>query len=322
MRLRLPSLSILKNVKKGVLTPDTLFRIILGVLAILSVVVLAALLLRELIIGSWVAITTYGLGFLFSTEWNPVTGEFGALPFIYGTIVSSLLALLIGVPLSLGIAVYLTEIASSRVRAVLSPVVELLAAIPSVIIGLWGIFVLAPFVREHIAPPLMNYLGFLPLFKGPAYGYSALTAGLVLAIMIIPIISSVSREALLSVPRLQKEGALALGATRFETIISVVLPYARGAIFGAVMLGLGRAIGETMAVTMLIGNNPQIFTSLLHPGYTMAAVIANEFTEATDDIYLAALIEIGLVLFAISMVVNIIARAITWKYLKIQEGRV
>jgi phosphate transport system permease protein len=319
MKLRVPSFSIL-NGKSWKFTHDTLFQIFLGVISIISVIVLAALLLRELIKGSWPALSTFGLEFLFSTAWNPVTGEFGALPFIYGTIVSSMLALLIGVPLSLGIAVYLTEIASSRVRAILSPVVELLAAIPSVIIGLWGIFVLAPFVREHLAPPLMNYLGFLPLFKGPAYGYSVLTAGLVLAIMIIPIISSVSREAILAVPSLQKEGALALGATRFETIISVVLPYAKGAIFGAVMLGLGRAIGETMAVTMVIGNNPQIFTSLLHPGYTMAAVIANEFTEATDDVYLAALIEIGLVLFAISMVVNIIARVITWKYLKLEEG--
>ncbi len=320
MKLRVPSFSIL-NGKNWKFTPDTIFQIFLGVISIISVIVLAALLLRELIRGAWPALSAFGLGFLFSSAWNPVTGEFGALPFIYGTIVSSMLALLIGVPLSLGIAVYLTEIASSRVRAILSPVVELLAAIPSVIIGLWGIFVLAPFVREHLAPPLMNYLGFLPLFKGPAYGYSVLTAGLVLAIMIIPIISSVSREAILAVPSLQKEGSLALGATRFETIISVVLPYAKGAIFGAVMLGLGRAIGETMAVTMVIGNNPQIFTSLLHPGYTMAAVIANEFTEATDDVYLAALIEVGLVLFAISMVVNIIARAITWKYLKVQEGQ-
>jgi phosphate transport system permease protein len=320
MKLRVPSFSIL-NGKNWKFTPDTIFQIFLGVISIISVIVLAALLLRELIRGAWPALSAFGLGFLFSSAWNPVTGEFGALPFIYGTIVSSMLALLIGVPLSLGIAVYLTEIASSRVRAILSPVVELLAAIPSVIIGLWGIFVLAPFVREHLAPPLMNYLGFLPLFKGPAYGYSVLTAGLVLAIMIIPIISSVSREAILAVPSLQKEGSLALGATRFETIISVVLPYAKGAIFGAVMLGLGRAIGETMAVTMVIGNNPQIFTSLLHPGYTMAAVIANEFTEATDDVYLAALIEVGLVLFAISMVVNIVARAITWKYLKVQEGQ-
>jgi len=274
------------------------------------VLALAALLLLVLIRDSWSAISTFGAGFLLSTEWNPVAGRFGALPFIYGTLVSSLLALAIGVPLSLGIAVYLTEIASPRVRAILTPVIELLAAIPSVIIGLWGIFVLAPFVREHLAEPLMEHLGFLPLFKGPAYGYSVLTASLVLAIMIIPIISSISREAILAVPRLQKEGALALGATRFEMITSVVLPYARGAIFGAIMLGLGRAIGETMAVTMVIGNTPKLFTSLLHPGYTMAAVIANEFTEATGDLYLSALIEIGLILFIISMLVNVLARLV------------
>ncbi|NOZ82890.1 MAG: phosphate ABC transporter permease subunit PstC [Euryarchaeota archaeon] len=279
-------------------------------LAALAVLALAALLLLVLIRDSWSAISTFGAGFLLSTEWNPVAGRFGALPFIYGTLVSSLLALAIGVPLSLGIAVYLTEIASPRVRAILTPVIELLAAIPSVIIGLWGIFVLAPFVREHLAEPLMEHLGFLPLFKGPAYGYSVLTASLVLAIMIIPIISSISREAILAVPRLQKEGALALGATRFEMITSVVLPYARGAIFGAIMLGLGRAIGETMAVTMVIGNTPKLFTSLLHPGYTMAAVIANEFTEATGDLYLSALIEIGLILFIISMLVNVLARLV------------
>ncbi len=302
------------------LTGDLVFQAVLAGVAVLSVIGLAVLLLRELVYGSLPAISEFGLGFLTSTEWNPVRGEFGALPFIYGTVVSSLLALAIGVPLSLGIAVYLAEMASPRVRAVLSPVIELLAAIPSVIIGLWGIFVLAPFVREHLAEPLMSYLGFLPLFEGPAYGYSVLTASLVLAIMIIPIISSISREAILAVPRLQLEGALALGATRFEAITGVVLPYARGAIFGAVMLGLGRAIGETMAVTMVIGNSPQLFTSLLHPGYTMAAVIANEFTEATGELYLAALIEIGLVLFAISMVVNVLARAITWRYMRVQGG--
>ena len=299
---------------------DALFHFLLAGFAVLSVLVLAALLLRELIIGAMPALSAFGLGFLFSADWNPVSGKFGALPFIYGTVVSSLLALLIGVPMSLGIAVFLVEMAPPKLRALLSPVIELLAAIPSVIIGLWGIFVLAPFVRGHIAPALMEHLGFLPLFEGPAYGYSVLTAGLILAIMITPIVSSVSREALLAVPHLQKEGALALGATRFEAITGVVLPYARGAIFGAVMLGLGRAIGETMAVTMVIGNSPQLFTSLLHPGYTMAAVIANEFTEATDDLYLAALIEIGLVLFAISMAVNIIARAITWRYLRVPGG--
>ncbi len=317
MRQSLPSG---KRLRGEPASPDILFQAALAVLAALSVLALAALLLLVLLRDSLPAITAFGFDFLLSTEWNPVAGEFGALPFIYGTIVSSLLALVIGVPLSLGIAVYLAEIAPAKVRAVLTPVIELLAAIPSVIIGLWGIFVLAPFVREHLAEPLMEHAGFLPIFSGPAYGYSVLTASLVLAIMIIPIISSISREAILAVPRLQKEGALALGATRFEMLMSVVLPYARGAIFGAVMLGLGRAIGETMAVTMVIGNSPKLFTSLLHPGYTMAAVIANEFTEATEDLYLAALIEIGLILFLISMLVNVLARLITRRYRRVAGG--
>ncbi len=314
MRFSNPLFSFMKSESQ-----DRVFQFLLGTITLISVIFLAILLLYELIKGSMPAISYFGYDFIFSTAWDPVNGEYGALPFIFGTFVSSLLALIIGVPMSLGIAIYLTEIASPRISAVVSPVIELLAAIPSVIIGLWGIFVLAPFVRDNLASVLMKYLGFLPLFKGPAYGFSILTAGLVLAIMVTPIVSSVSREALLAVPTLQKEAALALGATRFEAIMQVVLPYARGAVFGAVILGLGRALGETMAVTMVIGNSPKIVSSLLHPGYTMAAVIANEFTEATDDVYIAALIEIGLVLFAISVVVNAVARLITWKYLRIRE---
>jgi len=302
------------------ITADNLFKLFTGGIALLGVIGLAVLILKELILGSMLSIEAFGLGFLYQSVWDPVFNDFGALPFIYGTLISSLLAIVIGVPLSLGIAVYLAEIASSKVRAIITPIIELLAAIPSIIIGLWGIFVFAPFMREHIAPPLQNYLGFLPFFKGPAFGLSFLTAGVVLAFMIIPIVSSVSREAILAVPNLQREAALALGATRWEAITIAVLPYARAAIFGAVILGLGRAIGETMAVTMVIGNTPQIVASLLAPGHTMAAVIANEFTEATGDLYLSALIEVGLILFAIAMLVNALARAIVWKFLRVKGG--
>ncbi|MFH1774419.1 MAG: phosphate ABC transporter permease subunit PstC [Methanobacteriota archaeon] len=302
------------------ITADKLFKLFTGGIALLGVIGLAVLILKELILGSRLSIEAFGLGFLYQSVWDPVFNDFGALPFIYGTLISSLLAIVIGVPLSLGIAVYLAEIASSKVRAIITPIIELLAAIPSIIIGLWGIFVFAPFMREHIAPPLQNYLGFLPFFKGPAFGLSFLTAGVVLAFMIIPIVSSVSREAILAVPNLQREAALALGATRWEAITMAVLPYARAAIFGAVILGLGRAIGETMAVTMVIGNTPQIVASLLAPGHTMAAVIANEFTEATGDLYLSALIEVGLILFAIAMLVNALARAIIWKFLRVKGG--
>lgn len=302
------------------ITADNLFKLFTGGIALLGVIGLAVLILKELILGSMLSIEAFGLGFLYQSVWDPVFNDFGALPFIYGTLISSLLAIVIGVPLSLGIAVYLAEIASSKVRAIITPIIELLAAIPSIIIGLWGIFVFAPFMREHIAPPLQNYLGFLPFFKGPAFGLSFLTAGVVLAFMIIPIVSSVSREAILAVPNLQREAALALGATRWEAITIAVLPYARAAIFGAVILGLGRAIGETMAVTMVIGNTPQIVASLLAPGHTMAAVIANEFTEATGDLYLSALIEVGLILFAIAMLVNALARAIIWKFLRVKGG--
>lgn len=300
-------------------TADRLFKFFTGGTAFLGIVALAVLLLK-LISDSRLSIEAFGLSFLYQSTWDPVFGKFGALPFIYGTVVSSLLSLVIGVPLSLGIAIYLAEIASSRVRAVLAPVIELLAAIPSVIIGLWGIFVFAPFMQAHIAPLLQSYLGILPLFRGPAFGLSFLTAGIVLAFMIIPIVSSISREAILAVPSLQREAALALGATRWEAITMAVLPYARVAIFGAVILGLGRAIGETMVVTMVIGNTPQVVASLLAPGYTMAAVIANEFTEATGDLYLSALVEVGLILFAIAMFVNALARMIVRRFLEVEGG--
>jgi phosphate transport system permease protein len=249
-----------------------------------------------------------GFGFLFSTQWNPVTEEFGALPFIYGTVVTSILALLISVPLGLGAAIFLAELAPARLSGALTFLVELLAAIPSVIYGLLAIFTVVPLMRLYGEPFLKSTLGFLPLFKGPAYGVGFLTAGVVLSIMTVPFIVSVSRESLLAVPREQREAALALGSTRWETTWQVVIPYAKLGIFGSIFLSLARALGETMAVTMVIGNDPKISASLLAPGYSIAAVIANEFTEATGAIYPAALVELGLVLFCLTIIINGAAR--------------
>lgn len=294
---------------------DLIFEYLVGIFA-LSIIVLAVLLLDEIIGNSWLSITKFGIGFLFGSVWDPVSETFGALPFIFGTIVSSLIALIIAVPLSIGVGIYLTEIAPRKLIIPLSFVIELLAAVPSVIIGLWGIFYLAPFIRDFVAPPLSNYLGFLPLFQGTNYGLSMLTGGVILAIMILPIVSSVSKEVLLAVPNSQREAMIALGATRWETIKMAILPYAGSGIFGAIILGLGRAIGETMAITMVIGNRPEISWSILAPSYTMAAVIANEFTEATSDLYISALIEIGLLLFAISIIINILSRLLVRKTIK------
>jgi phosphate transport system permease protein len=244
--------------------------------------------------------------------WDPVSGDFGAMPFIYGTLVSSLLALLIAVPLAVGVSIFVTELCPRFLRGMVSFTVELLAAIPSVIYGLWGIFVLAPLLHNHIQPWLAQYLGWTGFFNGPAYGIGMLAAGIILAIMIIPIIASITREVLVAVPQSQREAVLALGATRWEMVRMAVLRNARAGIMGGIILGLGRAIGETMAVTMLIGNRPEIAKSLFAPGYTMASVIANEFSEATDDMYLSALVEIGLVLLIVTVVVNACARLLVW----------
>jgi phosphate transport system permease protein len=267
------------------------------------------------------AVREFGWAFLTSSEWNPVEGEFGALPFIFGTLASSLLAVLIAVPLAVGLAIFLTELAPRWVAAPVAFGTELLAAIPSVVYGLWGIFVLVPWLRSAVQEPLANALGdSIPLFRGPAYGVSILSAGVILAIMIVPFISAVSREVLAAVPRVQREGALALGATRWEMTWQVVLPYATPGIIGATILGLGRALGETMAVTMVIGNRPEIATSLFAPGYTMASVLANEFSEASTDLYLAALMEVALILFGITVVVNTFARLLVWRVAR-REGR-
>lgn len=280
----------------------------LTLLMALSVFVLIALIGYELAQGSHLALRKFGWRFLTSSEWDPVNEQFGALPFIFGTLVSSALALLIAVPLSVATAVYLTEIAPAWVQKILTLFVELLAAVPSVILGLWGIFVMVPWCREHLFPWLRHSLGFLPLFKGPIYGVSMLAGGIIIAIMILPIITSVSREILRSVPGLQREAAYALGATRWEVTRIAVLSYAKKGLFGAVILGLGRALGETMAVTMVIGNRPEIAASLFAPGYTLASVVANEFTEATTDIYLNALFELGLVLLGVTVLVNALAQ--------------
>jgi phosphate transport system permease protein len=304
------------------LSGDFIFEAVVGFFA-LCILFLAFLLFRELFIESGLSRNSFGLGFLTTSTWNPVSEVFGALPFIFGTLVSSFLALLIAVPFSLGIAIFLSELAPEKLRTPLSFIIELLAAIPSVIIGLWGIFILAPFIHDYLAPPLSTYLGFLPLFQGPMYGgLSMLTGGVILAIMIVPITSSVSREVIMTVPTHQREAAIALGATGWETTRIAVLPFARSGIFGAVILGFGRAIGETMAVTMVIGNSPRISGSLFSPSYTMASVIANEFVEATSKLYISSLIEIGFLLLMISFIINIAARILVWKLLNVEGGGV
>jgi phosphate transport system permease protein len=270
-------------------------------------------MLVQLIAAAMPAIRHFGLSFLWTVRWDPVHNIFGALTFAYGTLASSLVALVLAVPVSLGVAIYLAEIAPAEVSTALSFVVELLASIPSVILGLWGIFVMTPWLRTVVEPALGRTLGWLPLFSGPPYGIGLLAGGMILAIMLVPIISSVSREVLKTVPMSQREAAYALGATRWEVIHRAVLPYGRTGIIGAVILGLGRALGETMAVTMVIGNRPQISPSLFQPAYTIAAALANEFSEATTDIYVSALIELATVLFVITLIVNAIARWLVWR---------
>jgi phosphate transport system permease protein len=275
-------------------------------------VTLLGLIVYELIVGSQLSWHAFGFKFFAQSDWNPVEEQFGALPFIYGTVVSSILSLIIAVPLAVGVAVFITEMCPVFLRGPLSFTTELLAAIPSVIYGLWAIFILVPLLRTYVQPFLATTLGWTGLFSGPSYGIGMLAAGVILAIMIIPIISSITREVLIVVPQHQREGVLALGATRWEMIRVGVLRNARAGIVGAIILGLGRALGETMAVTMVIGNRPEIAKSLFAPGYTMASVLANEFTEATGDVYLSALIEIGLALFLVTIVVNALARFLVW----------
>ncbi len=291
-----------------------------------GIVILASLTVLGLMIGVgvmlWIAsgVTrdSGGLGFIAATDWNPVSGVFGALPFIAGTLSTSLIALVVAVPFGLGVAIFLAELCPARLRAPLGFMVELLAAIPSVVYGAWGIFVFIPSVVQPVGNFLMNTFGdssrgfFIPLFEGPFFGASFLAAGLILAVMILPTITAISRDVLLAVPRAQREGAYGIGSTQWETIWQVVLPYALSGILGAVILGLGRALGETMAVTMVIGNVSQLSTSLLSPGYTMASVIANEWGESRTPAYSSALIEIGLLLFVMSLFLNLLARLLVW----------
>ena len=289
---------------------DRVFRSILFIAAATIVVVVAAMI-AMMLTYSVPTIERFGLDFLIGQEWNPSMGSYGALPFIYGTIVSSLIALFISVPISVGVAIFLTEQAPGRIARPIAFLVELLAAIPSVVYGLWGIFVLAPFIREYLGAFLQENLGFIPLFQGRLTGIGMLTGGMILAIMVMPIITAVVRDVLEAVPVTQREAALALGATKWETT-QIVLANASAGIAGAVVLGLGRAIGETMAVTMVIGNTPQISASLFEPAYTIASVLASNFADATDEMYLSALIEIGLVLFLVTFVVNGVAKLLVW----------
>lgn len=286
---------------------DRLFQWLLATASGTVAVIMGAMLVA-LTISAWPAIRRFGFAFFATSVWDPVLGQFGALPFVYGTVVSSAIALALAVPLGLGVAIFLSELAPGWLRSPIGFLVELLAAIPSVVYGLWGMFVLAPWVRVSLSPRLKAATGFLPLFEGPPLGVGMLTAGLILAIMVVPFIVAVSTEVMRAVPRSQREAALSLGATVWETTRTAVLPYARSGIMGAVFLALARALGETMAVTMVIGNVPQVRASLLAPAYTIAAVLANEFAEATDDLYLAALIYAGLVLFVVTLAVNVLAR--------------
>jgi phosphate transport system permease protein len=290
---------------------DRILRVVLRGAA-LSLVLLVVGMVAEMLLRAAPAIRAFGFSFLYTSTWDPVAERFGAVPFVSGTLVSSLLALLIAVPLGVGAAIYLAELAPRWLRSPMAFLVELVAAVPSVVYGLWGIFVLAPLLRTWVQPALGKTLGFLPLFQGPPYGVGMLAAGIILAIMVVPFITAVGREVLLAVPNTQREAALALGATRWETTRIAVLRYGRSGLIGAILLGLGRALGETMAVTMVIGNRPEVAISLFAPGYTMASVIANEFSEATSDLYLAALIEIGLLLLVVTVAVNGFARLLVW----------
>ena len=276
---------------------------------------LLLLIAVEVFVAGWPALSKFGVSFLTSSEWDAVNGKFGAAPAIFGTLVSSAIALIIATPLAVGVAIFLSEFAPRWIRQPLAFLVDLLAAIPSVVYGLWGLLVLLPMLRQHFMPFVKDtlHLGNFALFSGPAYGPSMIAAGLILAIMVLPYISAVTREVLLAVPRSQREAALALGATRWEMIRDAVVPYAKSGIIGGIILGLGRALGETMAVTMVIGNRHEISSSLFQPGYTMASLIANEFSEATNDLHLSALMGIGAVLFVVTIIVNTIARWLVWQ---------
>ena len=298
---------------------DFVFHRLTALLAALLIAALTAMA-AAMFHGSAESLSKFGFGFITSRIWDPVRDIYGALPFIYGTIASSFLALCFAVPISLGVALFLSELAPAWLRGPVGFLVELLAAVPSVVYGLWGIFVLAPWLRETVEPLLARTLGFLPFFQGQQRGFGMLAGGIILAIMITPTISSVSREVLRAVPSALREGALGLGATPWEAVRVAVLPYARSGLVGATILGLGRALGETMAITMVIGNRSEMSASLFAPSYTMASVIANEFSEATGSLYLSALAEVGLLLFVVTVLLNIVARLLVWRVGRLPEG--
>jgi phosphate transport system permease protein len=291
--------------------PDQIFSVLMYACGF-CVLALVGLIVYELASNSSLSWHAFGVKFFFQSDWDPVNDQYGALPFIFGTIVSSILALLLAVPLAIGVAIFVTEMSPPWLRGPLAFTTELLAAIPSVIYGLWAIFVLVPLLRIYLQPWLARYFGWTGLFEGPPFGIGMLAAGIILAIMVVPIISAITREVMTAVPQQQREAVLALGATRWEMIRTGVLRNARAGIMGAVILGLGRALGETMAVTMVIGNTPQIAKSLFAPADTMASVLANQFAEASGDLYVSALIEIGLALFIVTIIVNIIAQLLVW----------
>jgi phosphate transport system permease protein len=309
-----PAVSIFKSGTTGRNIGDYVFENITRFFAFI-LLSLVLIMLYEMLRQSMPSIEKFGWGFITSQDWDPVQDNFGALPFIFGTLYSSLLALVIALPLSVGIAIFLSEFAPKWLEQPMSLLVELLAAIPSIVYGLFGMFVMAPWLRKTVEPFLGDHLGFVFLFKGPPYGLGMLAAALILTVMILPIITSISRDIMKSIPDTQREAAFALGATKWE-VVKVVLTGAKSGILGATLLGLGRAVGETMAVTMVIGNRPDISFSLFQPGHTMASVLANEFTEATSDIYVSSLIEIALLLFVMTVILNAIARLIVWSVTK------
>jgi len=299
---------------------DTLFSNLTLVFALLVVGILLGMIVI-LNIDALPALHKFGIAFFSGSSWDPVKEEFGALPAIYGTLLSSVIGLVIAVPISLGAAIFLVELAPSWIRGPVSFLIEMLAAIPSVIIGLWGLFVLVPFVRTPIESWLSSKLGFLPFFQGPPFGVGFLAAGIILAIMVIPIITAMSRDVMQAVPSSQREAMLALGATHWETIRQAVLPYCRSGLVGATILGLGRALGETMAVTMVIGNGYALTASLFAPGTTIASKIASEFSEATSEVFVSSLVELALVLFAVTLLVNVVARLLVWRLTAVKEAK-
>ena len=307
--LRLLAASI--NAWRGSMSPlDWLFKQTTFFFA-LMVAGAVIFIIIEMAMNSSLTFQKFGWSFVSRSAWNPVRDDFGSLPFVYGTAVSSILALIIAVPVSVGVGVFLVETAPKKLATPISFVVQLLAAIPSVVYGLWGIFVLAPLLRDRIYPAIQSKFGYLPIFRGNPNGLGLLTAGIILSIMVVPIVTAVTTDVMRAAPEAQREASLALGATKWEATL-IVLQNARSGITGAIILGLGRAIGETMAVTMVIGNRPEISLSIFDPSYTIASTIANEFSEATTEIYKSALVELGLTLFVITFVINIAARLLVW----------